>query len=181
MSDIRPERTEYVVRPVGVVTSGMKDGHFDPEHQEDPEIRKAVTRERHRQVRESVATVTVFPEYAELLEGIEAFSHILVVFWPHGLSEERRTMKQVHPMGRKDLPIQGIFATRSPARPNPVLISQVRLLERDGRVLRVKGLDALDRSPVIDLKPVLSLQDQDGELVVPEWIKTIRKDLSGDS
>ena len=83
-------------------------------------------------------------------------------------------------MGRKDLPLQGIFATCSPVRPNPVLVSAVRLLERTGNVLKVKGLDAVDGSPVIDIKPYVLPYYGVENSTVPEWMIKIHRDLGID-
>lgn len=83
-------------------------------------------------------------------------------------------------MGRKDLPVQGIFSTCSPARPNPVLVSAVPLLERKGNILKVKGLEAVDQSPVIDIKPYVKTYYWVENLSVPEWMITIHKELGID-
>ena len=80
-------------------------------------------------------------------------------------------------MGRKDLPLQGIFATRSPARPSPVLMSTVPLLERAGNVLKVKGLEALDGSPLIDIQPYVEVYHGVENPRFPEWILPIHPDL----
>jgi tRNA-Thr(GGU) m(6)t(6)A37 methyltransferase TsaA len=90
-----------------------------------------------------------------ILNSIEEFSHILVLYWSHLTSQSDRPLTKAHPMGRKDLPEVGIFATCSPARPNPVCVSAVRLLERKGNIVKLKGLDAVDGSPVVDLKPYI--------------------------
>lgn len=83
-------------------------------------------------------------------------------------------------MGRKDLPIQGIFATCSPARPNPVLVSVVPLLERLGNVLKVQGLDAVDGSPILDIKPYVQPHCGVERATVPAWMEQIHKDLGID-
>jgi tRNA-Thr(GGU) m(6)t(6)A37 methyltransferase TsaA len=84
---------------------------------------------------------------------LKGFSHILVLYCPHLIDPERRKLRKVHPMGSKDLPRQGIFATCSPARPNPVLVSAVPLVARIKNVLQVRGFEAVDGSPIIDVKP----------------------------
>ena len=112
-----------------------------------------------------------------ILEGIEGFSHILVLFWPHLLAPEKRAVRQVHPMGRKDILKQGVFATCSPARPNPVLVSVVPLISREGNVLRVKGLDAVDGSPVIDIKPYVEGYHEVENPTVPGWMKRLHEDV----
>lgn len=96
------------------------------------------------------------PRLEEALDGLEEFSHLVVLFWMHHLpSEERFSTTKVRPQRRPDLPLVGVFATRSPARPNPLGMAVVRLLERKGNVLRVIGLDAIDGTPVVDIKPYL--------------------------
>lgn len=102
---------------------------------------------------ETTSQIVLEPQWEPGLEGIEAFSHIWVVFWLHR-SEPLSSLK-VHPMRREDLPEVGVFATRSPSRPNPIALTAVRLLERRGSVLVVRGLDALDGTPVLDIKPYL--------------------------
>jgi tRNA-Thr(GGU) m(6)t(6)A37 methyltransferase TsaA len=137
-------------------------------------------REYHRLVKNVICEVVVFPEWEELLDGIEGFSHVLVLYWPHLIKPEGRDFRKVHPMGRKDLPRQGIFATCSPARPNPILVSAVRLLEREGNVLRVKGLEAVDGSPLIDIKPYSPAYYGAEKPLVPEWMSRIQQELEED-
>ena len=102
-----------------------------------------------------VSEVVVYPDFEEALDGIEQFSHLVVLFWMHKVSAEGRSEIKVHPQRRTDLPLVGVFATRSPARPNPLGISVVKLIERKGNILRVTGLDAIDGTPVVDIKPYL--------------------------
>lgn len=107
-------------------------------------------------------------EYEQALEGIESFSHLNVIFWMHNiLPAERRTLR-ARPRGRRDMPLVGVFATRAPHRPNPIGLTLVELLERRGNVLKVKGLDALDGTPILDLKPY-DHWDQAKRIRVPEW------------
>ena len=103
---------------------------------------------------EVVSELVLKPELKETLEGLEQFSHIIVVFWMHKVLKKGIPTK-VHPQGRGDLPLVGLFATRSPYRPNPVGLSVVELLECHRNILKVRGLDALDGTPVIDIKPYL--------------------------
>ncbi len=169
------------LRPVGLVRSQIKTpmlhaGEAGIELKE--RLEKA--RENHQKVIDSICELVIFPEWEELLEGIEGFSHILVLYWPHLIDPERRNLKKVHPMGRKDLPIQGIFATCSPARPNPVLVSVVPLLGRSGNILKVKGLDAVDGSPILDIKPYVQPHCGVNQPTVPEWMEQIHKELGVD-
>ncbi len=135
-------------------------------------------REYHRKVQACVCELTVFPQWGELLDGIEGFSHVLVLYWPHLIDPERRTLRKVHPMGRKDLPRQGIFATCRPARPNPVLVSAVPLLECHQNTLKVKGLEAVDGSPIIDIKPYSASYYGAENATVPEWMAQLHRELN---
>jgi tRNA-Thr(GGU) m(6)t(6)A37 methyltransferase TsaA len=92
------------------------------------------------------------PEFAEALEGIEAGDEILVFTWLHrGQREVLRTRPRSDPAN----PIQGVFNTRSPDRPNPIGLHPVEVLAVEGRRLRVSELEAVDGTPIVDLKPVI--------------------------
>jgi len=92
-------------------------------------------------------------ELTQALEGINGFSHIFVLFWLHEISiKDRKTLK-VHPRGRQDMPLLGVFATRTNLRPNPIGLTLCELVKAEGNVLTVRGLDAYDGTPVLDLKP----------------------------
>jgi len=111
----------------------------------------------------------------EALDGIDGFSHILIIFYLHKVGEERRSRLKVHPQGRKELPLTGVFATRSPVRPNPIGVTVVKLLERRENVLKVLGLDAYDGTPVLDVKPYLRRDDLLKEATIPDWLLYLRK------
>ncbi len=111
------------------------------------------------------------------MDGIEDFSHVMVLYWAHCIPPESRSLTKIHPMGRKEFPLMGIFATCSPARPNPVLATVVQLLERNGNVLKVKGLDAVDGSPVIDIKPFAPGFYPSEEVKTSEWMEQIQKEF----
>jgi tRNA-Thr(GGU) m(6)t(6)A37 methyltransferase TsaA len=92
------------------------------------------------------------PEVADALDGIAAGDEMLVLTW---LDRARREVLKVHPRSDPANPIQGVFNTRSPDRPNPIGLHRVSVAEVDGTRLRVRGLEAIDGTPVVDLKPVL--------------------------
>jgi tRNA-Thr(GGU) m(6)t(6)A37 methyltransferase TsaA len=104
----------------------------------------------------STGVVEVFPEYEEGLLDIEGFSHLHLIYWLHRAGEAtnavsgERSLKVVPFLD--DAP-HGIFATRSPRRPNPIGLSVVRLVERRGRELLVEDVDVLDGTPLLDIKP----------------------------
>ena len=134
-------------------------------------------KEDHRRIKDGLSRLEIFSPWEELLLGIEGFSHVLVLYWPHLIDPKRRALKTVHPMGRKDFPRQGIFATCSPARPNPVLVSAVRLVERRGNTLIVRGFEAVNNSPIIDIKPYVTTYYGPAQSTVPEWMSQIQQEL----
>ncbi len=102
--------------------------------------------------------VVIEESFSEALEGIEEFSHIIVLFWLHRKREEPPPLK-IRPEMREDMPLVGVLATRAPVRPNPIGLTVVELLGRQGNTLRVRGLDAYDGTPVLDIKPYLPRGD----------------------
>lgn len=117
---------------------------------------------------ELVSEIVIEPELIEALDGLDDFSHIIVIFWIH--RPEREVQLRIHPMGRRDIPLTGLFATRTPARPNRIGLTVVRLLDLRDNILKVQGLDALDESPVIDIKPYIPIADMVNDAEVPGWI-----------
>ena len=173
----------FTIYPVGVIKNDIKEPSLGATENgiELKEHMKKV-RQQHQWIKTLVSELEIFPDYDGILDGIEDFSHILVLYWPHLIPEERRSLKKLHPMGRKENPEKGVFSTCSPARPNPVLVSTVRLLARDGFTLRVEGLEAVDGSPIIDIKPFVKMSHGAENPVVPEWMQKIHQALeAGDS
>ena len=125
---------EYIVRPIGVVRSALKDPADAPKQ-------GALTGQE--------AEIVVDPEYLSALEGLENRGKIIVICWMHHAD---RGLLKVHPRGQEDRPERGGFSTRSPHRPNPVSLHTVTLLSIDRNVLRVRGMDAVDGTPVVDIK-----------------------------
>lgn len=121
----------------------------------------------------SVSELHIESVWAEALVGLEEFSHVVVLFWLDRIEGERTL--RIHPKGRADTPLVGLFSTRTPHRPNPIGLATVRLLERRGRLLRVRGLDALDGSPVLDLKPYLARDDTVQGATMPDWVTYMRE------
>ncbi len=112
------------------------------------------------------------------LDGIEDFSHLFVIFWMHEISKEERRIIKVHPRGRSDMPLLGAFATRTRLRPNPLGLTLVELLEVEGNVVTVRGLDAFDGTPVLDIKP-FDYRDVAEDARVPEWWMKLEKEKLG--
>lgn len=119
---------------------------------------------------EVISEIVISPELAEGLEGLEGFSHIQVLFWLHRIGRREGPPLKVHPRKRRDLPLVGLFATRSPNRPNSIGLTTVELLKREENMLTVRGLDALDGTPVLDIKPYIPGYDGQEGAKVPSWI-----------
>ena len=143
---------EFVVRPIGIVRSALKDPADAPKQ-------GALTGQE--------AEIVVDPAYLPALDGLERCvapagdavfddsahrkdGKIVVICWMHFAARDRL---KVHPRDQKERPERGVFSTRSPHRPNPVSLHTVTLLSIEGNVLRVRGMDAIDGTPVVDIKP----------------------------
>ena len=116
------------------------------------------------------ARIRIYPEFCAGLKGIENFSHIIVLYWFHLRDEdgERRTLL-ITPRRHAGAPQVGVFASRSPTRPNPIGLCVVELTKVENCALFVKGLDADEGSPVIDVKPYIPRADSVPDAKVPGW------------
>ena len=129
--------SEIVLRQIGQVSSTLTDTSQAPRQPDEgaPE-----------------AWLVLETDYGPALDGIEPGDELVLVTW---LDRADRDTLAVHPRGEESRPMTGVFATRSPDRPNPVGLHDVRVLEIDGTRVRVEHLEALDGTPILDLKPVL--------------------------
>jgi tRNA-Thr(GGU) m(6)t(6)A37 methyltransferase TsaA len=116
------------------------------------------------------ARLRIFPEFCKGLKGIDGFSHLIVLYWIHlrDKEEERRTLQVFPRKHAVDVEV-GVFACRSPSRPNPIGLCVVELVKVDEYSLTVRGLDALEGSPIIDIKPYIPRADSVPDARVPEW------------
>lgn len=118
--------------------------------------------------RQHTSEIILRTDLTDALEGLNDFSHIFVIFWLHSVSAVQRKTLKVHPRGRQKLPLLGAFATRTPLRPNPIGLTIAELMHIERNIVTVRGLDAYDGTPVLDLKPV-DMWDTNLKLRVPEW------------
>jgi tRNA-Thr(GGU) m(6)t(6)A37 methyltransferase TsaA len=116
-----------------------------------------------------VSEIIIDPELSEALDGLDGFSHIIVLYWIHR-HHPGKAPTRVHPRGNRAKPLTGLFATRSPHRPNPLGKATVRLLRRQENRLTVEGLDAIDGTPVLDIKPYIPGYDSAEDARVPSWM-----------
>lgn len=133
----------YLLRPVGVVRSRLESREDCPKQgwEGAPD-----------------AWLEIDSAFADALDGLTVGSDILILTWLH---ESRRDLLKVHPRGNPNEPLRGVFSTRSPDRPNPIGLHRIEVLniEKPGRV-RVRPLEALDGTPILDIKPVLAKSEE---------------------
>jgi tRNA-Thr(GGU) m(6)t(6)A37 methyltransferase TsaA len=139
---------EIILKPIGTIHSEIK--------------------ERGTGHRLATATIELDPGLTEALDDLNAFSHIIIIFWFHK-SRTPAPLKVTPRHHGVDSPI-GVFASRSPDRPNPIGKSTVKLLKREGNILTVEGLDAIDGTPVLDIKPYVPNVDSVKSAVAPPWM-----------
>lgn len=122
--------------------------------------------------REDSTVAEIYPEYSDAIMGLEQFSHIMIFCWFHKNDrDEQREILQVHPRKDRNKPLRGVFATRSPQRPNPIGIFICSLVRINGNMLKVKKIDAFDGTPIIDIKPYIPGMDSIKNGEVPDWVK----------
>lgn len=113
--------------------------------------------------------------HPDALKGIEEFFHLDIIFYFHQVKEEHIQYKARRPRNNKNYPETGIFAQRGKNRPNRLGATVVTLLEKSGSKLVVKGLDAIDGTPVIDIKPVMKEFLPKGQIIQPKWSEDLMK------
>ena len=139
---------QIVIKPIGFVkTENADDGMRD---------------------KTRISQIIVNSELTEALEGILGFSHLFILCWLHQISSQQRQTLKVHPRGRKDMPLLGIFATRTKLRPNPIGLTLVELVKVEDNILTVRGLDAFNGTPILDIKPFDSW-DATANAIMPQW------------
>ncbi len=116
-----------------------------------------------------ISEIVLKPELAPGLEGLTRYSHVLVIYWADRATDPAKISLVIHHKGDPRRPLVGVFASRSLHRPNPLGLKLARLLEVRENVLRVEGLDALDGTPVLDVKPFTPGYDSDEGATAPTW------------
>jgi tRNA-Thr(GGU) m(6)t(6)A37 methyltransferase TsaA len=138
------------MKPIGVVKNKEKNQHFGGWDT-------------------VVSDIIVKKTLAPALDGLENYSHAVIVYWMHQV--KKRVIKH-HPQGIA--PLVGIFACRCQGRPNPIGISAAKIVRRRKNVLTVKGLDVINGTPVLDIKPYTPQYDMIKDAVAPKWTRMLR-------
>ncbi len=105
-------------------------------------------------VEDDTSTILIYPQFAPGLDGLDAYKRLYIIYWMHkGDNPERRATLRVMPRRHGAAEERGVFSTHSPHRPNPVGLTTVTLVKMEGDHLTVRGLDAFEGSPIVDIKP----------------------------
>lgn len=128
---------------------------------------------------EHESKLTVYPEYCEALEGLETFSHVIILYWlQESDTEEKRKILKVTPKRHPGAPELGVFACRSPVRPNPLAYEVCKLLKVEKCSLLVEGSDAYKGTPIVDIKPYMPQADAVPEATTPQMGHARPQDLN---
>jgi len=152
----------FSVKPIGLVHVNLSDDEVKAKWIEGVE-----------------GVIEIYEEYAHGLEGVDGFSHLIIIAYLHKALEEQRKVLKVKPkclrllgVDTAELPEVGVFSTDSPHRPNPLALTIVELAEREGRYLKVKHLDLFNGTPILDIKPYTPSRRID-EIKLPTWYQRI--------
>ena len=124
---------------------------------------------------EDTSVIILNDEYISGLKGLEDFSHCIIIFYLDKANYEREKHLQRRPQNRSDMPLVGIFSQRGKDRPNKIGMTAVEIVSVSDSELVVKGLDAVDGTPVLDIKPYYPVYDKK-DATVPEWTDRLMKD-----
>ncbi|TYC03044.1 MAG: tRNA (N6-threonylcarbamoyladenosine(37)-N6)-methyltransferase TrmO [Kosmotoga sp.] len=127
---------KFEIRPIGIVYSPFKEKSSAP-----PQVRYSL---------QAKATVEIYPDYIEGINDLERFEHIIILSYLH-----RSNGYSLMTVPRTDSIKRGLFSTRSPNRPNPVALSVTKLIEINNNILYIQGIDLIDGTPIIDIKPYI--------------------------
>lgn len=147
---------EITLQPIGTVSS-------------------PVTERRDENWGETRSRIRLNPEFAGALLGLEGFSHAIIVTYLHQASFEREKHLQRRPRNLETMPRVGILSQRAKNRPNPIGVTAVEIVNVGHDHLEVKGLDAIDGTPVLDIKPYYPHYDRIETPKVPEWVDRLMK------
>lgn len=142
---------DITLKPIGVVENNVKAPRFGNFSNE-------------------ISEIIIDKKLTEALTGIDDYSHVIIVYW---MDKIKRQVITHRPQGNPEVPITGIFSCRCPERPNPIAITTVELIERNGNIIKVKGLDILDKTPIIDIKPYWPQYDKVENEKIPDWVNKL--------
>ena len=122
-----------------------------------------------------LSQIVLRDDLVEGLSGIFDYSHLFVLFYLNQVTDEQKKTLSVHPRGRMDMPLVGVFVARTMLRPNPIGLTLVELVKVEGNVLTVRGLDAYNGTPILDIK-TYDFWDMAENIRVPDWWKKLNSE-----
>ena len=143
---------EIVLKPIGFVKNNVKESRFGNFANE-------------------ISEIIIDKKFTKALDGIDGYSHVIIVYW---MDKIKDYVLKHQPQGNPNVPVVGIFACRCPRRPNPIAITTVKLLGHAKNKIRVKGLDVLDGTPIIDIKPYWPQYDKVADEKIPNWVNKLK-------
>tara|TARA_Y100000310_G_C20647396_1_gene797418 strand:+ start:143 stop:607 length:465 start_codon:yes stop_codon:yes gene_type:complete len=152
LNDMNWMMKEINLKPIGFVRNNIKETRFGD-------------------FADEVSEIILDEKFTDALNGIEDYSHVIIVYW---MDKVKNYVITHRPQGNVDVPIVGIFACRCPSRPNPIAITTVKLLKREGNKIKVEGLDILDGTPIIDIKPYWPQYDKVENEKIPDWVNKLK-------
>ena len=124
------------------------------------------------EIKDKVMGVRLSDTYADGLLGLDQWSHVQVFYWfDKNDTPEKRKVLRVHPRGNKENPLTGVFACRSPFRPNLIALTVCRIVSITGSFVQLETIDAFDGTPVLDLKPFTPSDNPSKDVKVPDWAR----------
>ena len=164
-----------ILTTMAVVLSEIVLGLFQaptPPQRHPQELSFTVQAIGHVESSDGLTRIVLNKKYQPGLLGLEGFSHIFVFWWfDQNDSPEKRATLQVHPRGDRQNPLTGVFATRSPVRPNLIALTLCRVTAIRENCIEVERIDAFSGTPVLDIKPFIPGYDSQADATVPEWVK----------
>ena len=124
---------------------------------------------------EVISEIIIKPEYVDGLLGLDEFSHLMILTFLHEAEYIPEKHLRRHPQERQDMPLIGIFAQRARHRPNRIGVTAVEIIEVTNNSVKVRALDAIDGTPVIDIKPYVPIYDKK-DAIIPDWMEKMMKD-----
>lgn len=120
---------------------------------------------------DTAVNIEIFDDYTDGLLGLDGFSHITVLYWfDQNDSADKRRVLQVHPRKDPRNPLTGVFATHSPQRPNLIGLTVCKIRSIKGSLIEIEDIDALDGSPVVDIKCYIPGSVRESDVRLPDWV-----------
>ena len=120
---------------------------------------------------ETRTEIEIFKKFSDALLGLDLFSHIVVLYWFHrNDTPQKRSILRVHPRNNQNNPLTGVFGTHAPVRPNPIALSICRIHAMISNRIQIEDIDAVDGSPVIDIKAFIPDRKPRHDIKLPDWV-----------